>query len=102
MTRRYELVYIFDSALEESQIDEALANHHALLKDPENKEPVKETKHWGKRTLAYPIGKSEVGHYVVVDLHTDPVKLPEFERALKLDSQVIRYMVIRNEGEPPR
>lgn len=102
MTRRYEIVYIFDSALDEGQIDQALAKYHALLKDKDNPEPVKETNHWGKRTLAYPIGKAPVGHYVVVDIHTDPVHLPEFERAVKLDPQVIRYLLVLNEGEAPR
>ena len=80
MTRQYEAVYIFDSALDEGTIDEHLDRFHALLKSKENPEPIKNTNHWGKRTLAYPIKGKEVGHYVVVQLATDPPLLPEFER----------------------
>ena len=101
MTRRYEIVYIFDSAQDESQINESLDRHHALLKPEGESEFLLETNHWGKRTLAYPIGNSEVGHYVVVNLKTDGAKLQEFERAVKLDESIIRYLVVLNEGEMP-
>lgn len=101
MTRRYEIVYIFDSARDESQINESLDRHHALLKPEGESEFLLETNHWGKRTLAYPIGKNEVGHYVVVNLKTDGSKLHEFERSVKLDESIIRYLVVLNEGEIP-
>ena len=101
MTRRYEIVYIFDSARDESQINESLDRHHALLKPEGESEFIIETNHWGKRTLAYPIGKSEVGHYVVVNLKTEGSKLAEFERSVKLDESIIRYLVVLNEGEIP-
>ncbi len=101
MTRRYEIVYIFDSAKDESQINESLDRHHALLKPEGESEFLLETNHWGKRTLAYPIGNSEVGHYVVVNLKTDGSKLIEFERSVKLDESIIRYLVVLNEGEIP-
>ena len=40
MTRRYEVVYIFDSSLEEEQINERLGRFHQLLVTPEQPEPV--------------------------------------------------------------
>ena len=101
MTRRYEIVYIFDSARDESQINESLDRHHALLKTEGESEFIIESNHWGRRTLAYPIGKSEVGYYVVVNLKTDGSKLNEFERSVKLDDSIIRYLIVLNEGEIP-
>jgi len=35
MVRRYEAVYIFDSALEDAAIQERLGRFHALLHSPE-------------------------------------------------------------------
>lgn len=102
MTRRYEIVYILDSALDEAQVNATLDKHHALLKTPEEPEPVKSVNHWGKRTLAYPIDNAQVGYYAVVDFRTDPSQLPEFERALKLDESIIRHLTVLNEGEVPR
>lgn len=101
MIRKYEVVYIFDSALEEAQINERLAGYHALLKTSDRADPVTNSNHWGKRTLAYPIRRRETGYYVVVQLETDPSLLGEFERALKLDEALIRYLLVIDEGETP-
>jgi small subunit ribosomal protein S6 len=102
MSRRYEIVYIMDSALEEAQVNEHLERMHALLKSPDKPEPVTSSNHWGKRTLAYPIKGREVGYYVVTQFEADPTLLPEFERAIKLNESVIRHLLILNEGEAPR
>jgi small subunit ribosomal protein S6 len=101
VTRRYEIVYIFDSALDEKQVDTALNRHQALLKPDGEDEFIIETNHWGRRTLAYPIGKSEVGYYVVVNLKTTGDKMGEFERSIKLDESIIRHLIVLNEGEIP-
>ncbi|MCZ6916847.1 MAG: 30S ribosomal protein S6 [Gemmatimonadetes bacterium] len=101
MTRQYEAVYVFDSALDEGAINKHLDRFHALLKSKENPEPIKDMNHWGKRTLAYPIKGKEVGYYVVVQFATDPTLLPEFERLVKLEDSAIRYQLILNEGELP-
>ena len=101
MTRKYEIVYIFDSALDETAINASLDRHHALLKTSANSNPVTESNHWGKRTLAYPIKDRQVGYYVVVQLSTDGNLLGEFERSVKLDDGIIRYLIVLNEGEVP-
>jgi small subunit ribosomal protein S6 len=101
VTRRYEIVYIFDSTAEEAKIEEQLERFHALLKNGDNPEPIQNVNHWGKRTLAYSIGGNEIGYYVVVQFATDPTLLPEFERLVKLEESVIRYQIVLNEGEVP-
>ena len=99
--RKYEAVYIFDSALEDTAIAEKLARHHGLLKITQ--EPSIE--HWGRRQLAYPIKKRESGYYAIAQFElTDTTVLPEFERALKLDEGVLRYLISLHErelGAPP-
>jgi len=101
MSRKYEIVYIFDSAMEEAQITESLDRFHALLKNQDYPEPITATSHWGKRTLAYPINKKEQGYYVVAQFESDQKLLNEFERAIKLDENVLRYLVVINEGLAP-
>jgi len=101
MTRPYELVYIFDSALEETQINERLERFHSLLKSPETPEPITSTNHWGKRSLAYSIQGKSVGYYVVVQFDTQPDALGELERQLKLDESVLRYLIVLNDGPAP-
>ena len=99
MVRPYEVVYIFDSALEEPAINERLARFHSLIQQPGAEPP--QVNHWGKRTLAYPIRKHETGYYVVAKFETDGSLLPEFERAIKLDEGVLRFLVVVNEGAQP-
>lgn len=94
MSRRYEAVYIFDSTLEDSAINDKLAHHHALLHADDLT-----VEHWGRRQLAYKIGPRDQGYYVVARFMTDAKNLPEFERALRLDDGVMRYLIALHEHE---
>ena len=101
MSRKYEAVYIFDSTLEDAAIQEKIARHHALLHATEEIT----VEQWGRRQLAYKIGRRETGYYVLVRFHCDPKVLPEFERALKLDDGLVRYLITLYEhelGAPPQ
>ena len=95
MTRPYEAVYIFDSALEDAAINERLERFHALLGNPADIS----IDHWGRRQLAYPIGRKEQGYYVVARFGAESATLPEYERALKLDDGLIRYLLTLHERE---
>lgn len=99
MTRQYEVVYIFDSVLEEAAVNERLTRFNALIQQPGVEAP--QVNHWGKRTLAYPIKKHETGYYVVAKFDAEAAALPEFERAIKLDEGVLRFLVVVNEGAQP-
>ena len=96
--RDYEAVYIFDSALEESAVNEKLDRFHALVAGKgEEAGEVTAVDHWGRRQLAYPIEDAENGYYVVTHFKTAADKLPEFERLLKLDEGLLRYLIVVNE-----
>ena len=100
MSREYEAVYIFDSTLEDAAINDKVAKFHGLLGSTQE---IK-LDHWGRRQLAYKIGTRETGYYVVARFHAESKTLPEFERALKLDDGVVRYLISVHEhelGAPP-
>src|SRR2546427_264468 len=99
MARRYETVYIFDPALEEPAISERLERFHALL-TKDAKGAITNVAHWGKRSLAYPIKKKDTGYYVVAQFETAAELLPEYERAVKLEESVVRFLVVVSEGLP--
>lgn len=98
MVRPYEVVYIFDAALEDEAIAQKLEQFHSLLATEGAAAP--SFNHWGRRTLAYPIRKRTTGYYVVANFDTDPKLLPEFERALRLDEVVLRFLVVLNDTPP--
>ena len=95
MSRQYEAVYIFDSALEDAAVNERLERFHALLGNPADLK----VDHWGRRQLAYPIGRKEQGYYVVARFAAEGTALPEFERALKLDESIVRYLITVHDRE---
>lgn len=101
MTSRYEVVYIFDSSLEEPQVNEHLEKFHALLKTSEKPEPIRNVNHWGKRQLAYSIKGRDVGYYAVVQFDAETRQLAEFERLIKLDESVLRHLIVIDEGATP-
>ena len=65
MTRPYEVVYIFDAALEDEAITQKLQQYHAMIRTEGAAEPALNV--WGRRTLAYPIKKHTTGYYVVAN-----------------------------------
>jgi small subunit ribosomal protein S6 len=97
--KNYEAVYIFDTQVPEDRINEKLERYHALLTAGDVGE-VTATDHWGRRQLSYPIRRATAGYYVVAQFRTEPQALPEFERLLKLDEELLRYLVVLHEGEP--
>lgn len=97
--RPYEVVYIFDSAIGEERVNEKLERFHKLLTDGGNGE-ITAVDHWGRRQLTYQIKKKSSGYYVVVQFNAETEALPEFERLLKLDEELLRYLIVLHEGEP--
>lgn len=96
--RLYEVVYILDPALDESAVSSKLEKLHEVATGQGGE--VAAVDHWGVRQLAYSISKHGSGYYVVAQFTASPDALPEFERLLKLDSEVMRYLLVLNEGEP--
>jgi small subunit ribosomal protein S6 len=97
--KNYEVVYIFDTAVPEDKVQEKLSRYHELLTGP-GKGEITATDVWGRRQLAFPIKKKSAGTYVVVQFSSAEEALPEFERLLKLDEELLRYLVVQHHGEP--
>jgi small subunit ribosomal protein S6 len=96
--RLYEIVYIFDASMDEDAINSRLDKYHGLATGANGE--VNAVDHWAIRQLAYPIKKKRAGYYVVAQVTTDAENLTEFERVLKLDEDLMRFLIVLNEGEP--
>lgn len=53
------------------------------------------TDSWRKRKLAYAIRRHREGYYAVLRFHAPPEALTELDRALKLNDDVLRFLVLR-------
>ena len=52
---------------------------------------------WGKRRLAYKIAKKHDGNYLVVNFQMDPKQTKKFEQSLRLNDNVIRYLLVNKD-----
>lgn len=92
---KYELMYIIDTALEDSARKELINRITTLITG--NDGIVEKVDEWGKRRLAYPINYKNEGYYVLVNF-TSGSELPkEIERVLQISEDILRYLVIRLE-----
>ena len=96
--RLYEIVYIFDATLDEDSVNKKLEKFHPLMVGKSGE--VVAVDHWGTRQMAYPVKKQKTGFYVVAQVRAETDGLPEFERVLGLDAELLRYLIVLNEGEP--
>ncbi|MGH2573416.1 MAG: 30S ribosomal protein S6 [Actinomycetota bacterium] len=49
---------------------------------------------WGKRRLAYEIGRQSEGSYLIVECRADPAAMKELDRVLVLADEVLRFKVV--------
>lgn len=52
---------------------------------------------WGRRRLAYPIRKVQEGYYYFIQGQFPATVLPELERSIKLNEDILRYMIFRTD-----
>ncbi len=93
--RRYELMIILDSVLEERAVQPSLDQFLNVVKTRGG--TVQRVDVWGRRRLAYEIEKKSEGIYAVVDLMAEPDTVRELDRQLNLNEGVLRTKVIRPE-----
>lgn len=56
---------------------------------------VSKLEEWGRRRLAYPIGKKHEGYYFVLSYSSLPAVSKEIERLMRLNEDVLRYQTVR-------
>ena len=53
---------------------------------------VSKVENWGKRRLSYEIRKQREGTYAVLEVSAEPSTIKEFERQLRLNENVLRFL----------
>ncbi len=53
---------------------------------------------WGRRRLAYPINDQTEGFYALFKLQLNPSDAAELDRDLKLNEDVLRFLITRPES----
>ena len=91
--RHYEIMVILDPSLEERTVAPSLDTYLNVIRTAGGS--VEKLDVWGRRRLAYEIGKRTEGIYAVIDLQATPAAVAELDRQLRLNESVLRTKVIR-------
>ena len=91
--RPYEVVIIFDPDAEETAVTAVLDRSVEVVKADGGTPGTLER--WGKRALAYEIGKKREGYYVLLEYTAEPKASADLDRMLKLADEVIRHKIVR-------
>lgn len=93
---KYEILYIIRPNIEEAEKAALVERFDNILKD--NGAEVVESKDWSKRRLAYEIKDFREGIYHIVKVSaTDAVAIDEFDRLSKINNDILRHMIIKEE-----
>jgi small subunit ribosomal protein S6 len=97
--RNYEMYLVIDADAEEEEAAAIVERATQLITagHGDTSGEVTQQEARGKRRLAYPIKKKLNGLDFLLTFETPPEALPELERFLKLDEQVLRYLLVRTD-----
>jgi len=94
-TNHYESVIILNATLEDSQIDSIISSLKEQMSA--NGVEISDVDKWGRKRLAYPIKKGKSGYYIIFHFTSPREYITKFERSLRLDENVIRFLTIKLE-----
>jgi small subunit ribosomal protein S6 len=95
--RKYEIMYIIRPDLDEEGQKALVERFNNVL--TENGAEINKADNVRKRRLAFEINDYREGVYVVLYVTAEPSAIDEFDRLIKINDDIIRFMVIKDERE---
>ena len=89
----YESVIIGRQDLTPNQFEELIDGFIKIIES--FKGVIKKRENWGLRNLAYKINKNRKGHYVLLNIDSSSDAIVEYERLMRLNEDIIRFLTIR-------
>jgi small subunit ribosomal protein S6 len=93
MTRKYELVYVVSPDATEEQVTDLHTQVEQIVQRIGG--TIDKTENWGRRKLAYEIGRHKEATYVLELIDGTGELMKEIDRRLKVSDLVIRHLVVR-------
>ena len=97
MNRKYELVYVVSPDASDEQVNELHTQVEGIIQRMGGQ--LEKTENWGRRKLAYEIGRHKEATYVLEVINGSGELMKEIDRRLKVFDLVIRHLVVRVDEE---
>src|SRR3954466_11969348 len=98
--RIYEVVFIVDHSTQEDDLTRLTDGLRGIITAQGG--PVTKSEVMGRRQLAYRIGRSNEGIYVLFEVEGTGKEIAELERRMRVSDQVMRYLTVRVDEERQR
>lgn len=98
--RVYEVVFIVDPGTQEDEVNRLTENLRTIVTDQGG--TINRSEVLGRRHLAYRIGHSNEGIYVLFEIEGTGGEIAELERRMRVSDQVLRYLTVRVDEERQR
>lgn len=89
--KNYEIMLLFSSAMSDQDIQKSILEFKDEITKTEGKIISEDL--WGRRDLAYQVGKETEGYYAVILFEYNPALLKELDHSLKLNKAVLRFLI---------
>jgi len=95
--RVYEFLFVADPNLGEPEVDALAAQVQGYVEKEGGK--LQKLEKWGKKRLAYGIGRQREGSYVLLVAEGGSALVKEVERRLRVTDGVIKFITVRVDEE---
>jgi small subunit ribosomal protein S6 len=95
--RVYEILFIADPNLGEPEVDALTTQVQGYVEKEGGR--IQKVEKWGKKRLAYMIGKHREGSYVLLVTEGKPALVKEVERRIRVTDGVVKFMTVRVDEE---
>lgn len=97
--REYETVFVLHPGLEEARIEEEIEGVRSVIAAASGE--ILDVERWGRRKLAYTIGKVNEGIYTLVRFRSEAGVVNDLERRYRLREDIMRHLTVLSQGPPP-
>ena len=95
---KYETIFIINPNVESEDVERIIERVQNLISD--NGGSITKVDNWGKKRLAYEVGGSKDGIYIIINFEADAQIVLTLARHYGLDEQIIKHMTLRDEKPP--
>ena len=97
---KYELTFVVQPGMEEEPLNALVEKMTKTISDLKGQ--INQVDPWGKRRLAYPIKRHQEGFYFVMQMELPSSAIRGLEKSIRLMEDVMRYLIVRQDGTETR
>jgi small subunit ribosomal protein S6 len=90
--RNYEILIILPPESDEQVVSRVVERITQTVSGGGGK--VERIDRWGRKRLAFEIGRQQEGYYLLVDVTAEPAAVKEVDRVLSLADEVLRFKTV--------